>query len=153
MDEKKVKDEGAPSDSKKYPASYYKSKRLFVALIIIASVVVTLTAVFVYDYFYQNGLYSLTYTCIGVDSEWLNDHPFDTSSFPAKLKRKDPLVLHAPAIEDYKFVEWKIEWSGDSLYLSSSSTFKDGEAYKATGGLFSNIFSDKALVTAKYTKI
>lgn len=149
MSKKKPKGDSSLSNTTQYPASYYKSKRLFIALIVIASIAVTVGVVFTYDYFNQNNKYTLTYTCEGVDSEWLKDHPFDTSSFPIELKRKDSLILRAPQIDNYKFVEWKIKWDGT---LGSSSTFKDGEAYKATSSYFVSIFDNKATVIAKYAK-
>lgn len=149
MFERKTKDKSSLSNTAKYPAAYYKSKRLFIALIVIASIAATIGVVFTYDYFNQNNKYTLTYSCEGVDSEWLRDHPFDVSSFPTELKRKDSLILYAPQIDNYRFVEWKIKWDGT---LGSSSTFKDGEAYKATNSYLVSIFDNKASVIAKYAK-
>ncbi len=151
MFKRKTKGKSSLSNTAKYPAVYYRSKRLFIALIVVASVAATIGVVFTYDYFNQNNKYTLTYTCEGVDSEWLKDHPFDSSSFPAELKRKDSLILHAPQIENYRFIEWKIKWN-DTLSMSASSTFKDGEPYKATNSYFVSIFNNKASVIAKYTK-
>lgn len=147
-----MKDNSKLSNSEKLPSVYHKGKKLLIAIIVIASILVTVAIAFTYDYFKNNNTYSITYVCSGVDSDWLNDHPFDTSSYPTKLKRKDPLILHAPKIDNYTFVEWKIEWDESSSSLSSSSTFKDGEVYKATDHIMLSIFANKALVTAKYKK-
>ena len=147
-----MKDKSKLSNTEKLPAAYYKGKKMLIAVIVIASILVTVSVALTYDYFRNNNTYSLTYTCSGVDSEWLKNHPFDTSSFPTKLKRKDPLILRAPKIDSYTFVEWKIEWDESSLSLSSSSTFKDGETYKAASHTMLSVFVNKALVTAKYKK-
>lgn len=135
-----------------FPLSYYKGKRCFVALIVTAAVVVTVSLAFAYDYFNKNNVYSISYVCRGVDSQWLNDHPFDVSSFPTQLKRKESLVLEAPTIEGYKFVLWEIEWKGGSLSLSGTSTFKNNESYVASNHFNVSIFNSEALVTASYVK-
>ena len=151
MFKQKTKGKNSLPNTAKYPPSYYRSKRLLTSLIVIASIAATVGVVFTYNYFNQNNKYTLTYSCEGVDSKWLKDHPFDTSSFPTELKRKDSLILYAPKIDNYRFIEWKIEWN-KSLGSSASHTFEDGEAYQASSSYSVSIFDNKASVIAKYAK-
>jgi len=141
----------------KKPPIYYQSKNFIRGLMIFSAAVLVVGALygiaFLVNGFMLNSTYSLTYSCSGVDKEWLINHPFDTSTFPAKLKKKDPLKLHAPIIENYTFIEWTIKWETDDSSESPTFTFKDGETYRVAP--FSTSVPIKltsAVVIATYAK-
>lgn len=94
----------------------------FLPMVVFETALMTLTVVV------KMLTYNLTYECQGVPEEWLVDHPFKTDNLPKTISEGGELILFAPTIEGYDFVEWKTQKNlfGPIEY----NTFKSGETYK-----------------------
>ena len=72
----------------------------------------------------QTFTHEISYTCTGVDEEWLKTHPFDTSNFPSALQHSSKIKLTAPDILGYTFKEWTITYPGNNLTLQNNDILK-----------------------------
>lgn len=57
--------------------------------------------------------FSLAYTCKGVDSVWLETHPFVTETLPTSATTKERTFLETPEIDGYSFKGWHMN---DSVF-------------------------------------
>ena len=145
-----VDHDGVISNVHQMPRAFYKGKSAFTAVIVLSAIGITVLTAFGYKAFEESRTYYLAYSCAGVKEEWLNDHPFDASSFPTSLKRGEKLILNAPKIENYTFLCWQIAWEGNTS-SNANKEFKDGEAYRASD-YYVSFSCDKATITAIYLK-
>ena len=130
-----------------------------IALAVALPMAGTLVAIIVWGVVMTGLGFDISYSCEGVDEEWLKNHPFDTSSLPSKIYFDTPYTLETPSIDGYEFVEWRtktnkvIENNVLVMLSSGSSSRSNSSEYSSLPKGYTNIaFIERSLVASYMAK-
>lgn len=97
-----------------------KGKRGLIIAGSIVLVVGAVTAIIVPTVSY-NLKHNISYQCDGVDSGWLEFHPFDVSDYPTSFKRATKTIeLDHPSIPGYEFTGWYLMGREQPVFIEDN---------------------------------